>query len=257
MACRLAARSPGDGHDRGLGALAGTLLRDRAARHYRASAGLVRGSTPAVLRPRAEHQVETAPGFIPRYYGLAACELLLLAGLAWAGRRGILPVAAGLLCPLLCLTLAEMAGFGLGLNPAIEPGIQQFEPPVIALLRAGLKPGQRALGIGQELPPNVLMRFGLDDPRNYDSVELASQSEMAGASLRARPRGPYQPPRDHLGGRASRAGAARASHASRPSSGQRPPPRTSSRSVERAGDVWIAWLAPAAGRAPGRQPRSP
>ncbi len=32
--------------------------------------------------------------------------------------------------------------------------------------------GARALGIGEELPPNVLMRFGLRDIRNYDSVEL-------------------------------------------------------------------------------------
>jgi hypothetical protein len=48
---------------------------------------------------------------------------------------------------------------------------------VIARLREGLRPGERALGIGEELPPNVLMRYGLSDPRNYDSVELARNLE--------------------------------------------------------------------------------
>ena len=43
---------------------------------------------------------------------------------------------------------------------------------MIVRLRQGLRPGQRAIGIGEELPPNVLMRFGLADARNYDSVEL-------------------------------------------------------------------------------------
>ncbi len=62
---------------------------------------------------------------------------------------------------------------GLGLNPAISPELHRFEPPVIARLRAELPPGMRAIGLGEELPPNVLMRFGLDDVRNYDSVELA------------------------------------------------------------------------------------
>ncbi len=45
---------------------------------------------------------------------------------------------------------------------------------MIARLRQGLPPDGRALGLGEELPPNVLMRFGLSDVRNYDSVELAS-----------------------------------------------------------------------------------
>ena len=69
--------------------------------------------------------------------------------------------------------MAELAGFGIELNPAIDAATDRLEPPVIARLRLGLKPGERALGIGEELPPNVLMRYGLSDPRNYDSVELA------------------------------------------------------------------------------------
>jgi len=30
------------------------------------------------------------------------------------------------------------------------------------------------IGVGEELPPNVAMRYGLSDARNYDSIELAS-----------------------------------------------------------------------------------
>ena len=71
------------------------------------------------------------------------------------------------------LVLVDLAGLGWGLNPAIEPAVQSYEPPVIARLRQEMKTGGRALGIGEELPPNVLMRFGLRDIRNYDSVELA------------------------------------------------------------------------------------
>ena len=74
---------------------------------------------------------------------------------------------------LLGLTLAELAFFGFGLNPAIAASIHRFEPQVVARLRQELRPEARALGLGEELPPNTLMRFGLSDPRNYDSVELA------------------------------------------------------------------------------------
>ena len=181
--------------------------------------------------------------FIPRYYGLAACELLLLVGLAWAQRRGILR-SSRLASIVFCLTLAEVGGFGIGLNPAIEPGIQQFEPPVIAMLRAGLGPGQRALGIGQELPPNVLMRFGLDDPRNYDSVELATSLKWLEPL--------FEPGPEALSSRREITweGVHRAGSGSKQSCvaavvGATPPPAAWFPRVDRAGDVWIAWLAPA------------
>jgi len=76
---------------------------------------------------------------------------------------------------LLALTLAELGLFGFGLNPAIRPDEHDVEPPVIARLRCDLPPESRALGLGEELPPNVLMRCGLADVRNYDSVELDSR----------------------------------------------------------------------------------
>ncbi len=109
---------------------------------------------------------------MPRVYGLAAAELGILAALAVFVRRtgrcpGWMPPA------LLGMTLVELGLFGFGLNPAIAPALHEFEPPAIARLRQGLPPEGRALGLGEELPPGVLMRFGLSDPRNYDSVELA------------------------------------------------------------------------------------
>jgi len=111
--------------------------------------------------------------FLPRCHGLAAAELVGLAALAWFLRTRTR--SPGWIQPLLlALTLSELAMFGLGLNPAIDPEIHRKEPPVIARLRGALSRGGRALGLGEELPPNVLMRFGLGDVRNYDSVELAS-----------------------------------------------------------------------------------
>ena len=75
---------------------------------------------------------------------------------------------------VLIMVLADLAALGLGLNPAIAANIHSYEPPVVARLR-DLRPlGGRALGLGEELPPNVLLRFGLSDIRNYDSVELAT-----------------------------------------------------------------------------------
>ena len=218
------------------------MLRERAARHYRAAAGLVQGIDPAVLQARADHQVREALTFIPRYYGLAAGELLLLAGLALAARR----FAAGpraLSIAILGLSLIELFGFGMDLNPAIDPDIQACEPPAIALLRARLKPGQRALGIGQELPPNVLMRFGLADPRNYDSVELASSLKWLEPL--------YEPGTAALSSRREITweGVHRAEERLEECGvaavvGPTPPPTEWFPRAERVGDVWIAWLAP-------------
>ena len=70
------------------------------------------------------------------------------------------------------LVLYDLAALGFGYNPAIPAAVHHDEPPFFARLRQGCGAGGRVLGIGEELPPNVLMRFGLHDIRNYDSVEL-------------------------------------------------------------------------------------
>ncbi|MHB1561854.1 MAG: hypothetical protein ACYC61_30765, partial [Isosphaeraceae bacterium] len=61
-------------------------LRDRATAHYRRSRADAGGELAAT---RAERQVRATVEFLPRYYGLAAAELVLLAALAIAtrGRR--------------------------------------------------------------------------------------------------------------------------------------------------------------------------
>jgi hypothetical protein len=71
------------------------------------------------------------------------------------------------------MTMADLIGFGFGLNPAIDRVDDRPEPPIIAALRREVGPSGRIIGLGAELPPNTLMRYGLADARNYDSVEMA------------------------------------------------------------------------------------
>jgi hypothetical protein len=239
------------------------LLRARAERHYHDQ--VQESDEPRAGRPeaRAKRQVQAALAFIPRYYGLAASELLLLVTLA-AGARQSERVARRLPGPLLVLTLLDLFGFGMGLNPSIPAKIQQIEPSVIARLRARLKPGERALGCGEELPPNVLSRFRLDDPRNYDSVELArclswfeplfEPSDEPLSSRRSVTWASVQRARKRL--EESCVAAVVAATA---------PPADLFPRVERVGQVYIAWLSPRApvegqkggalrivGREPGR-----
>ena len=148
-----------------------SLLRQRAEHHYSDAARAAAQSDLSFYQARGERQVRAALAFLPRYYGLAACELLALAVLALLSARQGPGLASKLPALLIGLTLIELACFGMGMNPAITPEIQRFVPPLITRLRHRLEPGERVLGIGEELPPNVLMRFGLNDPRNYDSVE--------------------------------------------------------------------------------------
>ncbi|MBV8487333.1 MAG: YfhO family protein, partial [Planctomycetaceae bacterium] len=220
------------------------FLRASAERHYRKQAQ-ERDEPPAgQFEARARRHVQAALAFIPRYYGLVATELILLASLATVARRSELFATRlpGLLLPL---TLLDLFGFGMGLNPAIPAGLHHFEPPVIARLRARLEPGERALGCGQELSPNVLSRFALDDPRNYDSVELARSLrwfqplfEPSGEPLSSRRRITW-------------AGVLRARKCLEESCvaaviAATAPPADSFPMVERVGRVFIAWLNPSA-----------
>jgi hypothetical protein len=146
-------------------------LRQRALAHYRDTAAATPGADLEAYRQRALRQVGQVLSFLPRYYGLVSAELALLAALAFRLRRS--PASLWWIRPgVLALVLLDVAGLGFGLNPAISAELQSYQPPLIARLKAESSAGGRALSIGEELPPNVLMRFGLSDIRNYDSVEL-------------------------------------------------------------------------------------
>jgi len=215
-------------------------LRERALVHYRHAASSSPGADLTIFQQRAERQVRQTLEFLPRYDALIAIELGVLAALAaWLcrARCGPLPIQP----VILGLTLWDLSVLGLGLNPAISHELHRFEPPVIARLRAELPPGSRAIGLGEELPPNVLMRFGLSDPRNYDSVELArsldwfaplyedasrtrtSRSELTWTGV------------IHSRDRLADSGVGAIVAAIPPPDGEFP-------RVDRAGDVWIAWL---------------
>jgi hypothetical protein len=152
------------------------MLRDRVERHYQLSANEESKVIVARNQVRASRQLGAALSFLPRYYGLAALELAALAGLAVVARRNP-GTSRRVATSALAITMVELWATCYGLNPSISRDIQRLEPPVIGRLRSVLAPGQRAIGLGEELPPNVLMRFGLSDPRNYDSVELRRSLE--------------------------------------------------------------------------------
>jgi hypothetical protein len=216
------------------------FLLARAEAHYKQAAIDTPGADPAVYHERGMRQVRQTLAFYPRYLTVAGCHLLLLAALAEAvGResrapRIVRPVLFG-------LTLLDLIGFGYGLNPAIAPGEDRPESAVIAYLRHEVGTSGRVLGVGEELPPNTLMRYGLNDIRNYDSVELARSLDWfaplyePGASSRTSRRtiswsGVIRS-LDRL-----RAASVRAVVAATP------PPAGVFRRVDRVGAVWIARL---------------
>ncbi len=218
-----------------------STIRDRAERHYARATQTANPIEPKEATRRTERQVRTTLGFTPRYLGLVAGELLLLVLASEAARRS---AKAGRVLPpgLLALTVVELFGFGMGLNPTIDRELQDRESPIIARLRAGLGQGRRALGVDEELPPNVLMRFGLADPRNYDSVELTrsldwfeplyESTNEARSSRRTISWATVERTFPRL--RESAVAAVVAATA--------PPNPGLFERVERVGNVWIAWL---------------
>ena len=156
----------------GVGRLAPSI-RAKALDHYAKAAEATPGADPATYRDRAERQARETLAFVPLYLGLAAAQGLALAGLLGAVRRGRIGDGTAR-AALLGLTMVDLIGFGFGLNPAIDREDDRPEVPVLATLRREVGRSGRIIGLGAELPPNTLMRYGLADARNYDSVELSS-----------------------------------------------------------------------------------
>ncbi len=228
-------------------------LRARAQGHYAKAAARTPGADLAVYRGRAERQVRRTLAFFPRYFAVLAAHLVVLAVLAESWRRG--RIAGRVVRPVLMgLTMLDLFGFGFGLNPAIEPRDDHPESPVIASLRREVGPDGRVLGIGEELPPNTLMRHGLSDVRNYDSIEL-SRSLAWFASL-------YEPgPEPRSSRRAiTWSGVLRARGRLRAASvaavvAATPPPPGAFARVDRVGAAWVARLDGAPWAVPESRPR--
>jgi len=93
------------------------------------------------------------------------------------------------------LALLELLHFGWHYNPHVarkwldQPG----QTPLIHRLRqltateTALGRDTRFLAVGEALPPNQLMRFGLKDLRNYDSIELLPQLAALGPLFEQKP----------------------------------------------------------------------
>ncbi len=147
-------------------------IRARALAHYARAAEATPGADPMAFRDRAERQAREAVAFVPRYLGFVAAQGLAMAWLLAGLRKGLVPDRFGR-GALLALALVDLLQFAWALNPAIRPGEDRPVVPVIARLRDEVGRSGRIIALGAELPPNTLMRYGLADARNYDSVELA------------------------------------------------------------------------------------
>ena len=215
-------------------------MRARALEHYARAASETAGADPAVYRDRAGRQVRQVQEFYPRYLRLAAAHLLILAALAEGLRRGRWDVRAAR-AGVMGLTLVDLFAFGFGLNPAMARGESRHEVPVIAYLRREVGRSGRIVALGEELPPNVAMRYGLADVRNYDSVELARSLDWF-APL-------YSPGPEASTSRREITweGVIRARDRLREATvkavvGPTPPPAGAFDRVDRVGSVWVARL---------------
>jgi hypothetical protein len=217
-----------------------STLRRHAEAHYREAAQRESETDPTAYQRRADRRVRAAVEFLPRYYTDTAGGLLIMAGLMAVARFRPGP-NRWLPASILLLNLADLARFGVGLNPAIDREIQNAVPKVIEHLKRELSPGDRVIGVGAEFPPNVLMRFGIGDPRNYDSIELTRNLDWF-APLFEDAEGAMTSRRtinwmgvDRARDRLESAGVAAIV-------GVSPPPVGLFQKCERVGEVWVARL---------------
>ncbi len=151
-----------------VGALAVPLvaprLEARAFAHYRHLAD------PGDAIARAQRQIDDLRRFLPGYLAFEAYQLGMLGWLAvrHASRRSgpAVPTCA------IPFVMVDLFIFGLGQNPSVALADYQPSSSLIDYLATNAPPPTRILAIGEALPPNTLMRYGLADLRNYDSIEL-------------------------------------------------------------------------------------
>ena len=221
-----------------IGAFAPTI-RGRAVEHYAHAAATTPGADPAEYRLRAARQADTTLRFVPRYLTFVGAEGLVLAALLMGYRAGRLPAGA-VQSALFGLTLLELGRFGFGLNPAIDRAQDRPLPPLVAELQRKVGRSGRIIGLGAEFPPNTLMRYGLADARNYDSVETARNLDWFRPIYD--PTVPAQTSRREISwDRVDRSRDRLRVAGVRVVVGPTPPP-PSFAAVERWGTTWAAWL---------------
>ena len=203
---------------------------------------------PGEARVRIERQVGETLRFVPRYYGFVEAQCAGIAAAIVLMRRGRMNVRTARWV-VASLIAADLSGFGYGVNPAISRRDERPSSPVVDYLRRECPPPARVLGLGAELPPNTLMRYGLADVRNYDSVECSANLESF-ATL-------YEPGRSRTSRReVTWAGVARSRERLgfanvRAIVATEPPPEGLCDRVDRVGAVWIGRLDGPLGAASG------
>ncbi len=215
-------------------------IRAKALAHYATASEATPGADPEVFQARAERQAREALEFVPRYLALASLQGFALAGLLWGVRRGRIgdDVARAV---LLGLTLIDLISFGYGLNPAIDRTDDRPIPPVVARLQRVVGDSGRIIGLGTEFPPNTLMRYGLADARNYDSVELRRNLDWLAPLYD--PKVTEQTSRREITWERVLKARFRLYEASvRAVVGPTAPPVGGFDRVEKIGAVWVAWL---------------
>ncbi len=232
----------------------GPRLRAEAIGHYEAAASRTPGADPGEFRGRALRQARAASTILPAYYAIAAAHLIGLAGLAEALRRGRLaPDRAR--AALLALTLIDLFAFGFELNPSIPREDDRPDSAAIAYLKREAAPPARIVSVGAEMPPNLLMRYGLADCRNYDSVESGRSLAWFESMYEPEPDRPSHTSRRTI----TWSGIVRARERLRLAGvvaivGASPPPEGVFDRVDRVGAVWIARLGSLAPRWTSREP---
>ncbi len=139
--------------------------------HYTAKTGTGTALNPDRAIRLAERQIHNLVTFLPAYYAAAAFQALMLWGLFESLRRGVCHGRVARPAVLL-ITLTDLLAFGLGLNPAIPRSDDRPSSVLFRFLHQEFPAQSRFLAIGGELPPNLMMREGFADCRNYDSIEL-------------------------------------------------------------------------------------
>ncbi len=216
-------------------------LRARALANQRKNTSEGSFASARLIADRVDRQVRQTIQFTPWYFYCAAAHLSIIAILATAAaRRAISPTGVRTAAAVLVLT--DLFLFGHGMNPAIARGDERPTSAVIAYLQREAAPPARVLAIGAELPPNVLMRYGLSDVRNYDSIESTRNLDWF-APL-------YEPGTSRSSRRTiTWEGVTRALSRLRAANvtaivGASPPPAEVFDRVDRVGGVWIARLTP-------------